>query len=155
MYVYVIGPANGPYKIGFTSNLKKRLGALQNASPLDMIVHHQVQVTDIYAARDVEAAAHAKLASYRLRGEWFSCEVNTACEAVASNASVGSARRSGYDNRKDRENELRYINGAMTDEKFAEMMVLVGCPHTDRESFIQWRLDRQEEEMSSRARRRT
>lgn len=32
-FVYAIGPENGPVKIGFTNDLKKRLKAIQTGNP--------------------------------------------------------------------------------------------------------------------------
>lgn len=82
MIVYVIGPRGGPYKIGITNNLTKRLGHLQNGSALPLDVIHQVDVTDREQARKIERGAHLFLHQQRLSGEWFGCEAAAAKDAV-------------------------------------------------------------------------
>ena len=151
MYVYVIGPTNGPYKIGFTNNLKKRLGALQNASPYELLLHHSLQAGSITRAQMIESAAHATLAAHRMRGEWFDCDLTKAITAVVDD---GHPLVVEEDNRRSREMELAHISANMTEEQLAMWAGYINCPSTDRAALIQWRLDQQDIEMAERIARR-
>lgn len=64
--IYFVGYANGPIKIGFTSNLDYRIESLQTACPYDLVVLATVEGT-----MGLEAELHARFRSHRLRGEWF------------------------------------------------------------------------------------
>lgn len=81
--IYVIGPEGGPYKVGLTSDIQRRLDALQTASPVDLQVHHTFEVADVYEARVAERAAHERLASHRVRGEWFDCSLQSVVAAIS------------------------------------------------------------------------
>lgn len=68
--VYVLH-AGDRYKIGMTSNLRKRIGQLQTGTP------HPIEiVTIIPAARpaELEAELHARYAAKRVHGEWFALD---------------------------------------------------------------------------------
>jgi hypothetical protein len=65
-YLYVIGGATGPVKLGRSRDPLRRLADLQLSSPikLDLIVAVPEKIFS-------EAAAHERFASQRLHGEWF------------------------------------------------------------------------------------
>lgn len=67
-FVYFIGEA--PYaelvKVGWTTNVQKRLGELQCGNPRELWLLGYAR-----APRVEEYRAHNRLASYRDRGEWF------------------------------------------------------------------------------------
>lgn len=69
-YVYLIGPEEGPIKIGHASNLKTRLHQLQIGNWQSLEVLHSVTVP-LFTAKGAEAALHRQFAEYRVRGEWF------------------------------------------------------------------------------------
>lgn len=58
----------GPIKIGYTTDIKRRLSALQLAHPEKIKV---LACTD--GTRETEAELHKKFSSARIRGEWFKC----------------------------------------------------------------------------------
>lgn len=93
MFIYVIGPANGPYKVGITRNVQRRLEGLQTASPVDLALHHTLEVEDSLVARVAERSAHEALQKHRLRGEWFDCPLSDVVKAITKPnvVSVGSA----------------------------------------------------------------
>lgn len=66
MAVYVIGPVGGPFKIGTSFDVQRRLSALQTGSPLDLEV-----VIEIPGNHGLETALHDKFKNKRIRGEWF------------------------------------------------------------------------------------
>ena len=64
-----------PIKIGYTSNLKNRMGDLAVSSPhgLDL-----VGVIKSPEAKELESKIHKRLDAHRLRGEWFNISVQEA-----------------------------------------------------------------------------
>jgi hypothetical protein len=78
MIYYVHAPELGMVKIGFATDVSQRFSKIQSDSPTRLV---------ILAAEDgdlvVEAERHARFASLRRRGEWFSLEGELA-EFVAS-----------------------------------------------------------------------
>jgi excisionase family DNA binding protein len=83
--VYVISATHvRRYKIGYTTDLSRRLASLRTMSPVDLVV-----VAFIPGARPaVEYGLHQQLADTRLHGEWFaeSPELTT---LIASHRFVG------------------------------------------------------------------
>lgn len=73
-WVYVVqGIDGGPFKVGYTRDLDKRLRALQSSSPVRLHV-----VKKIEGCKQTEQRLHALLESYRLHGEWFDATSATA-----------------------------------------------------------------------------
>lgn len=66
-YVYAISRADGPIKIGFTTQPRRRRSGLDTASPakLDLLFF-------VEGSRAHERHLHQVLAAHRIRGEWFS-----------------------------------------------------------------------------------
>lgn len=81
MYIYVIGPENGPQKIGITNNLKHRLRAIQTGNPDKLFVHHFEEI-DASRVRLLERKIHLELVHKRLKGEWFNLTVEEAIDFV-------------------------------------------------------------------------
>jgi hypothetical protein len=67
-YVYAIGPDAGPVKIGRARDVSKRLIMLQVGHHAPLRVLHTARVCDASA---LERAVHDRLATHRVRGEWF------------------------------------------------------------------------------------
>jgi len=65
-YIVQLG-VNGPVKVGFTTNVHRRLHALQNAVPQELIL--RALLPDDH--RMLERGLHEDMAEFRLRGEWF------------------------------------------------------------------------------------
>lgn len=69
-YVYflrIVGVSEDIYKVGFTTNIRSRIQALQTACPFELELSHYILGT-----QDDEKRVHWLLRPYRLRGEWFS-----------------------------------------------------------------------------------
>jgi hypothetical protein len=71
--VYIAQAANGLVKIGFTSDLKRRLTELHSdaASPVEYLFTAP-------GDKRLEMLLHSQFADVRERGEWFRCEGNLA-----------------------------------------------------------------------------
>lgn len=68
-FLYVIGNVEaGRYKIGVSTDVPKRLNALQIGSPLPLTLIGQKAVDDMFGT---ELEIHKRLADARLHGEWF------------------------------------------------------------------------------------
>lgn len=70
MFIYVIGPAVGPQKIGLSGDVEKRLATLQTGFPGDLIIHHKEPI-EAKKVRLLEKKIHTELNYKRVRGEWF------------------------------------------------------------------------------------
>lgn len=67
-YVYLIGPVHGagPWKVGMSTDVRKRLATLQTGSPEPLRVYWAVP-----GGRALETRLHRTLAPWRKHGEWF------------------------------------------------------------------------------------
>lgn len=65
-HVYFVQVGDGPIKIGFASDISKRIGELQIAN------HEQLHLRALIAGgRAKEAEYHLRFAQHRISGEWF------------------------------------------------------------------------------------
>lgn len=80
-YIYVMACDDGTVKVGRSHDPGRRLSAIQTARSGAVTLAHAAPVHPRLAAA-VEASAHAALAPYRLRGEWFRIDAATAVAAV-------------------------------------------------------------------------
>lgn len=88
-FLYIIAPsANGPCKVGFARDVRKRLISIQIGCFLDLEVHSTWQ-HPLLGARACEALIHAQLMRDHMRGEWFAVSVSQV-EAIAT--SIGMHR---------------------------------------------------------------
>src|SRR5258708_1798867 len=76
VYVYVIGPYGGPYKIGIASDVSKRLVALQVSSPVRLQLIAKKAFPTRESAMEAEMSLHAALAEHSMAGEWFSADID-------------------------------------------------------------------------------
>ncbi len=98
-FIYVIGPEDGPYKIGMSRRLKGRLAQLQMGHPDRLTIHHAESVNRQFAAR-IEGLVHTALADRRRGGEWFAVPF---CDAIAAlRTAVRVAPLSADDDPNDR-----------------------------------------------------
>jgi hypothetical protein len=81
-YVYVIGPEAGPFKIGLSHNVERRLYDLQVGSPVRLLLMWKQRFQDRMDASTVEASLHRSLASFWCHGEWFKMSAEDAILAV-------------------------------------------------------------------------
>lgn len=78
--VYVIGPEQGPYKVGVTSGkVEKRIKAIQTGCPHPIRIFH---VIDSPKAASIEGAAHLALSDFRTSGEWFNAPLDMILSTV-------------------------------------------------------------------------
>lgn len=77
--VYVIGPVNGPYKIGISADPRGRLSSLQIGNHAQLKIHFQLDADN---AADLEARFHASFAVGRIQGEWFDLPLPVIEEAL-------------------------------------------------------------------------
>jgi len=80
--VYIIGPAAdaAPVKVGIASSARRRLQTLQTGSPVQLFIHHEIQMGAGINVRWIEGKAHAAMWAHRRHGEWFDV---TPAEAIA------------------------------------------------------------------------
>lgn len=83
-YVYIISEPSGLLKIGHAVCVKKRLSCLQTGSPHKLKVCNSFRCDNLQSAHRAERKTHRRLASARVRGEWFKVSVPVAIEAVTS-----------------------------------------------------------------------
>lgn len=66
MIYFLLSPETNTVKIGFTTNVDKRLSVLQTGSP------YQLQLVKVISGSPrKEKQLHQKFAEYNIRGEWF------------------------------------------------------------------------------------
>ncbi len=81
-YVYVIGPLDGPQKIGIAQKPAARCASLQIGNHRTLAVSSQTKVPAASAA-SIERRAHYILRDSAVRGEWFSVSPQEARAAIA------------------------------------------------------------------------
>lgn len=81
MYIYVIGPTEGPQKIGLSGDVEKRLQTLQTGYPVELFIHHKEEI-EAKQVRKLEKKIHTELNYKRARGEWFNMTPKEATEFV-------------------------------------------------------------------------
>lgn len=80
MMVYAFGSEEGnPVKVGVSENPLVRISQVQNGHPFKL---HIIKAWQHDLAHHVEQRAHKLLKAYRLRGEWFTVDFETAIVAV-------------------------------------------------------------------------
>jgi hypothetical protein len=86
--IYIVGPKNGPYKVGIAKDVYTRIGALQIACWEELVVHHISNY--VGDARLVEELIHKTLWDKHIRGEWFNHDLKTIKCVVDKISSLGS-----------------------------------------------------------------
>lgn len=72
--VYVLRLGDTDYfKVGVTQDMVKRLASLQTGSPFELSV---VRLYETDAAYKLEQDVHSLLKAYRVRNEWFFCDLS-------------------------------------------------------------------------------
>lgn len=79
--IYVIGPAEGPFKIGYSANPNARLSSLQTGRTDKLILHYSEE-TETDKAKVIEKLIHQTIAHKRIRGEWFDVTLDEAIGEV-------------------------------------------------------------------------
>lgn len=81
-HVYVLGSTAGLHKIGRTTEIDKRVAAIDTSSPVPVYLVHSRFVRD---SVDLESLLHRKYNHCRERGEWFrltEAEVDEAIKTI-------------------------------------------------------------------------
>lgn len=75
LYFIKINRKKGPIKVGVTMDIDERLRSLQTANPYELKVLASICCKSKRHAFELEQDIHVKLKRYRVRGEWFSHEI--------------------------------------------------------------------------------
>jgi hypothetical protein len=89
-FVYVMGAATGPQKIGIAGNVARRLRSIQTGSHVPIVLAFSAETEGDGVAEKVENYAHWLLREKRLHGEWFDVTPSEARTAV-NNAVIAVA----------------------------------------------------------------
>ncbi len=129
--VYVIGSVGKFIKIGISTNVGRRLGSLQTASPFKLRVFASFPVSASFEmARRTEFEVHRRLAAYALEGEWFDLAAIEAVAVITAVISGGPPKT---------EVETAFVSGAapktrlVFDRSLGGTMMLV-CPHCSHQA---------------------
>lgn len=77
--LYVVGRESGPVKIGFASDVRKRIMVMQTGCPFPILPLHCFEVDNAPA---LERACHMFLREKRTNGEWFEITSDEALSAI-------------------------------------------------------------------------
>ena len=80
-FVYVIGPAEPPIKIGISKNCEKRVKSLQTGHSQKLLLHYAEPVSP-ELARVFEQIIHNNLRLQKTQGEWFNISVEDAINEI-------------------------------------------------------------------------
>jgi len=61
---------NGPFKIGITDDIPKRIKSLQTGNPNPLKLHHNLR-PGLITAREIETLMKRRLKKHQLMGEWY------------------------------------------------------------------------------------
>lgn len=81
-FIYVIGKAEGPVKVGASGNPLARLTALQTGCPFKLRLLHQRECADRATAFEHEEIFGAVCDDLRMVGEWFDMPAERAARIV-------------------------------------------------------------------------
>lgn len=74
-YIYIIGGANPPFKVGISRTPERRLKSLQTGYPYPLQLHY-IKETDISKTKLLEQVIHRHLKMHKTNGEWFDMNLN-------------------------------------------------------------------------------
>lgn len=127
MIYFIQGAEGTPIKIGFSSDVRERLAALQTAH------HCKLRILGgISGSQAVEAALHRRFARYRVEGEWF-----LACEEILS--FIADACDVAFDGTE--ESPLKARDGAKENRIASQLTLSLGLAAALREAYgepIDW-----------------
>lgn len=87
MIVYLLRIVNTDFfKVGISTNLHQRLDNIQSGMPMPVVL---VEFCEQENAREVERTIHQILDKYRVRGEWFHADGDTAVQAFMVGNTMG------------------------------------------------------------------
>ena len=93
VYVMAAPAANGLtyFKIGITSSIAKRIGAVQTGCPLKISRVWAINTLSNGAAQALESSLHERLRAYHSHGEWFEMATENMEHKRAMNAAFAYA----------------------------------------------------------------
>lgn len=142
MKVYIIGPADGPYKVGIAKNVAARLSALQTSTHQRLMVHAHFDAGSREAAREAEIETHRRLKPFRLSGEWFSCSLDQALSAAPQfELGPDGGRLTGPRSRDDIYRALYELAAQVPEPLRAKLAEQVGAKDSTPEAIAQARVD--------------
>lgn len=100
-YVYIIYDPSGLCKIGKANNVKKRLSTLQIGNPRKLLVYYKFTCKSPSRSNLLEKLSHAKLAPFRLSGEWFNVNPKSAKIIIKDICNEFKGQPSNKKNRKE------------------------------------------------------
>ncbi|WP_461091355.1 GIY-YIG nuclease family protein [Spirosoma gilvum] len=113
MSVYLLHAA-GRYKIGISTNIDKRIAAIQNGCPypVTLIAKSRPESLVLESARSIESKIHSDLAEFRVVGEWFSLSHSSVVELISKYnlnqvEGIPSSASSPFTQLKSRRNSLK------------------------------------------------
>lgn len=77
--LYVIGQDAGPFKVGVTSNVQRRMSSIQTGCPFPLKLMYSLETE---AAELREKEVHANLSPFRTSGEWFDAPIDLIIDTV-------------------------------------------------------------------------
>lgn len=80
-YIYIIGPKEPPYKIGYSQTPEKRLKSLQTGHPNKLYLHYVKEVSDANV-QIIEKQIHKIINYKKTKGEWFDILLEDAISQV-------------------------------------------------------------------------
>lgn len=92
MYLYFIRSGrSGPIKIGVAKNVESRMDNLQTGNPIQLILIAKMKCDGKAHAYNLEAYLHKIYRNRKIRGEWFSGEINLShADRVISRCDIAS-----------------------------------------------------------------
>lgn len=93
VYLYAIGPVDGPVKIGISRDPYKRLVQIQTACPFPVKLLHAQPCESRKIALEDEAFLHRHHANEHMHGEWFHIVGWQAIEGVRDTVFFGEVFR--------------------------------------------------------------
>jgi len=78
-YLYIIHASDNIYKIGITTDVRRRLAELQTGNPYQLTVYLGYEFSN---AAHIEKVLHDKLGDRRMSGEWFKMSAHELEEVV-------------------------------------------------------------------------
>jgi hypothetical protein len=97
-FVYIVAPtdADGPCKVGISSNPDDRFGSLQTGSPVRLRLVEVYWFESRAEAAAMERQFHESYAARRLHGEWFDVQIDDANYWLFENTVVPDAVARGF-----------------------------------------------------------
>ena len=101
-FLYVIQSELGSFKVGITGNMKARFRTIKTSAMCEVEIFNVWEMKDRDSAIFSEKKVHEELAKYRLCGEWFRLNFDSAMDlhlSISARMAEGHIVRSVYKNK--------------------------------------------------------